>query len=110
MQIQQVCIITLILEMQEFDDFLDKNKPPKATIPMIRRKKKSRTSSVGKKPLSQNPSLNGHIIQGLMPNLGRNNRLKLLQIAGITFSKDGWKGVMNAVRSARSLDTLAINK
>jgi hypothetical protein len=96
--------------MKEFDEFLDKSKAPKATLPLIKKKKKNRTSSIGKRPLSQTPGLNSPIVYGLIPNLSRNNRLKLLQIAGMAFSKDSWNGIMNAIKCAKSLDTLAINK
>lgn len=98
----------LYLEYEEFDQYLDKTKAKKA-ISANKFFKKKRQPSISNKPLSQNPHLNSNLIQGLRPNLVHNSRLKLLQIFGITFSKETWKSITDTIAKAKSLETLAIN-
>ena len=94
--------------MEKFDKFLDKTKAKKATIGNKTRNKN--TESGKGKSLAQNMFLNSPLIHSLKPNLISNKRLKLLQIWGITLSKDSWRNLSEWISNAQFLETLAINK
>ena len=68
-----------LLDMEEFDNYLDTNKLKKAIWPRNKRRK-GQQLSLTRKPLSQNFNFNGPLVTGLKPNLAKNKRLRTLQI------------------------------